>query len=60
MVIKVTHRQSLRIIARVVWKTATSANDRVPGSGIGVQFSEISADDRQLLRSLIAKHSEKN
>ena len=55
MEIKVPQCQSVRIIARVVWKTATSASDRTPGSGIGVQFSEISADDRQLLRRLIAQ-----
>ena len=60
MVIKVPDRQSLRIMARVVWKTAAPADECAPGSGIGVQFSEISADDRQLLRSLIAKHSDKN
>ena len=59
MVIKAPQRQSLNIMAKVIWKTATTVNDRPPIAGIGVQFSEISADDRQLLRSLIAKHSDK-
>ena len=57
MVIRVTGRQSLKIIARVIWRTAASADESASGSGIGVQFSEISVDDRQLLRSLIAEHS---
>ncbi|MBT8406758.1 MAG: PilZ domain-containing protein [Deltaproteobacteria bacterium] len=60
MVIKVPHSESLSIMARVVWKTATTVNERSPGSGIGVQFSHISPSDRQLLRNLIAEHSGKN
>lgn len=60
MIIKVPHRQSLSIIAKVVWKTVATLNEKVPGSGIGVQFSEISTDDRQLLQALIKKHFENN
>ena len=60
MVIKVPHRQSLSIMAKVVWKTASTVNERSPGSGIGVQFSHISPADRQLLRNLIAEYSGKN
>lgn len=59
MVIKVPHRQALKIMAKVIWKTAAAVNDRPPIAGLGVQFSRISADDRQLLRSLIIKHSHK-
>ena len=46
MVIQVPHRQSLSIMAKVVWKTATTANESSPGSGIGVQFSHISHSDK--------------
>jgi Tfp pilus assembly protein PilZ len=56
MIIKVPHRQSLSISAKVIWKSAAKMNDKAPGSGIGVQFSGISADDRRLLQALIAKH----
>jgi Tfp pilus assembly protein PilZ len=56
IIIKVPHRQSLSISAKVIWKTASTMNDKAPGSGIGVQFSGISADDRKLLQALIAKH----
>ena len=59
MVIKVPHRQSLSIMAKVIWKTATTVDERSPGSGIGVRFSHISPADRQLLRNLIAEHSGK-
>ena len=60
MVINVPHRQSLSVMAKVVWKMATTVNESSPGSGIGVQFSDISPTDRQLLRNLIAEHSGKN
>ena len=56
MIIKVPHRQSLSISAKVIWKTVATMNDQAQGSGIGVHFSGISADDRRLLQSLIAKH----
>jgi len=56
IIIKVPHRQSLSISAKVIWKTVATMNDKAPGSGIGVQFSGISADDRRLLQALIAKY----
>jgi Tfp pilus assembly protein PilZ len=56
MIIKVPHRQSLSVSARVIWKTVATMNDKTSGSGIGVQFSEISADDRRLLQAWIANH----
>jgi Tfp pilus assembly protein PilZ len=56
MIIEVPHRQSLSISARVIWRTVGTMNDMAPGSGIGVQFSGISPDERRLLQSLIAKH----
>ena len=55
MIIRVSHRESLCISAKVIWKTVATMNDKTPGSGIGVQFSGISPDDRRLLQSLIAK-----
>ena len=58
MTINVPHRQALSLMAKVVWKTVISLNDEAPGSGIGVQFSRISVDDRQLLQTLIKKHSQ--
>ena len=58
MTINVPHRQALSLMAKVVWKTVASLNDEAPGSGIGVQFSQISVDDRQLLQTLIKKHSQ--
>jgi Tfp pilus assembly protein PilZ len=56
IIIKVPHRQSLTLSAKVIWKTVATMNDQASGSGIGVQFSEISADDRKLLQALIANH----
>ncbi len=56
MIIKVPHRQSLSVSARIIWKTVATMNDKTSGSGIGVQFSEISADDRRLLQAWIANH----
>jgi Tfp pilus assembly protein PilZ len=58
--IEVPHRRSLNIVARVVWHTVTTPNESTPGFGIGVKFAHISADDRRLLQSLLAKHLEKN
>ena len=55
MIIRVPHRESLCISAKVIWKTVATMNGTTPGSGIGVQFSGISPDDRRLLQSLIAK-----
>lgn len=56
LIIKVSHFQSLRISAKIIWKTVATMKDKTPGSGIGVQFSGISADDRRLLQALIANH----
>jgi len=56
MIIKVPHRRSLIVSARIIWKTVATMNDKTSGSGIGVQFSEISADDRRLLQAWIANH----
>jgi hypothetical protein len=58
MTINVPHRQALSLMAKVVWKTVASLNDEASGSGIGVQFSQISTDDRQFLQTLIKKHSQ--
>ena len=56
MIIKIPHRQSLSISAKVIWKTVATLDDNSSVSGIGVQFSGISADDRKLLQALIIKH----
>ena len=58
--IDVPHRRSLNVVARVVWHTVTTPNESTSGFGIGVKFAHISADDRQLLQSLLAKHLERN
>jgi hypothetical protein len=52
--------RSLNIVAMVVWHTASTPNESTSGFGIGVKFANISADDRQLLQSQLAKHFEKN
>jgi hypothetical protein len=57
--IDVPHRKSLNVVARVVWHTVTTPNDSTSGFGIGVKFAHISADDRRLLHSLLAKHLER-
>ena len=56
IIIKVPYRQSLSLSAKVIWKTVAKLSDKDSGSGIGVQFSEISKDDRRLLQALIANH----
>ena len=58
--IEVPHRRALNIVARVVWHTVTIPNESTSGFGIGVKFANISAEDRQLLKSLLAKHLERN
>jgi Tfp pilus assembly protein PilZ len=59
--IEVPHRRrSLNIVARVVWHTVTTPNESTSGFGIGVKFANISAEDRQLLKNLLAKHFERN
>ena len=52
--------RSLNIVAMVVWHTASTPNESTSGFGIGVKFANISADDRQLLQSQLAKNFEKN
>ena len=58
--IEVPHRRALNLVARVVWHTVTIPNESTLGFGIGVKFANISAEDRQLLKSLLAKHLERN
>ena len=58
--IEVPHRRSLNIVARVVWHTVTTPTDSTSDFGIGVKFAHISAKDRQLLKSLLVKHLERN
>jgi hypothetical protein len=58
--IEVPHRRSLNVVAMVVWHTVSTPNESTSGFGIGVKFAYISADDRQLLQSLLAKHFERN
>ena len=58
--IEVPHCRSLNIVAMVVWQTFSAPNESTSGFGIGVKFAYISADDRQLLQSLLAKHFERN
>ena len=58
--IEIPHCRSLKIVATVVWHTASTSNESNSGFGIGVKFAHISADDRQLLQSLLAKHFERN
>ncbi|UCF01312.1 MAG: PilZ domain-containing protein [Deltaproteobacteria bacterium] len=60
LTIEVPHRRSLIIVAMVVWQTVSTPNESSSGFGIGVKFAHISADDRQLLQSLLAKHFERN
>ena len=57
--IDVPHRRSLNIVAKVVWHAVTTPSESTSGFGIGVKFAHISADDRQLLQSLLAKHLER-
>ena len=58
--IEVSHRRSLNIVAIVVWHTVSTPHESGSDFGIGVKFAHISADDRQLLQSLLAKHFERN
>jgi Tfp pilus assembly protein PilZ len=58
MVIQTPHHKAMNLNAKVVWSTVLKTSEGDPYFGIGVQFTRMSPDDRQILHKLIAKHFE--
>ena len=58
MVIQAPHHKAMNLNAKVVWSTVLKTSEGDPYFGIGVQFTRMSPDDRQILHKLIAKHFE--
>jgi len=58
MVIQAPHHKAMNLNAKVVWSTVLKNSEGDPYFGIGVQFTRMSPDDRQVLHKLIAKNFE--
>jgi Tfp pilus assembly protein PilZ len=58
MVIQAPDYKAMNLNAKVVWSTVLKNSEGDPYFGIGVQFTRMSPDDRQVLHKLIAKHFE--
>jgi Tfp pilus assembly protein PilZ len=60
MVIQAPDYKAMNLNAKVVWSTVLKNSEGTPYFGIGVHFTRMSPDDRQVLHKLIAKHFEVN
>ena len=58
MVIKAPEFKTMNLNAKVVWSTVSKTTEGDPQFGIGVHFTRMSPDDRQVLHKLISKHFE--
>ena len=58
MVIQAPHHKAMSLNAKVVWSTVLKTSEGDPFFGIGVQFTRMSPDDRQILHKLISRHFE--
>jgi Tfp pilus assembly protein PilZ len=45
----------MNLNGKVVWSTVLKSSEGDPQYGIGVQFTRMSADDREILHRMIAK-----
>ena len=58
MVIQAPNYKAMNLNAKVVWSTVLKSTEGDPYFGIGVHFTRMSPDDRQVLHKLIAAHFE--
>ena len=58
VVIRAPDYKTMNLNAKVVWSTVFKTNEGDTQFGIGVHFTRMSPDDRQVLHKLIAKHFE--
>ncbi|MGD8252988.1 MAG: PilZ domain-containing protein [Syntrophobacterales bacterium] len=55
IVIRAPEHKTMNLNGKVVWSTVLKSSEGDPHYGIGVQFTRMSADDREVLHSMIAK-----
>jgi Tfp pilus assembly protein PilZ len=55
MVIRVPEYKTMNLNGKVVWSTVLKSSEGDPHYGIGVQFTRMSPDDREVLHGMIAK-----
>ncbi len=56
MVIRAPEYTTMNLNGKVVWSTVLDSREGDPLFGVGVQFTRMSADDRQALHKMIALH----
>ena len=56
MVIRAPEHTIMNLNGKVVWSTVLDSSEGDPLFGVGVQFTRMSADNRQLLHKIIAMH----
>jgi len=55
MVIRAPDYKTMNLNGKVVWSTVLKSSEGDPHYGVGVQFTRMSADDREVLHAMIAK-----
>jgi len=55
IVIRAPEYKTMNLNGKVVWSTVLKSSEGDPQYGIGVQFTRMSADDREILHRMIAK-----
>jgi len=55
IVIRAPDYKTMNLNGKVVWSTVLKSSEGDPQYGIGVQFTRMSADDREILHRMIAK-----
>lgn len=56
MVIRAPEHTIMNLNGKVVWSTVLDSSEGDPLFGVGVQFTRMSADNRQVLHKIIAIH----
>jgi Tfp pilus assembly protein PilZ len=56
MVIRAPEHTIMNLNGKVVWSTVLDSSEGDPLFGVGVQFTRMSADNRQVLHKMIAMH----
>ncbi len=55
IVIRAPDYKTMNLNGKVVWSTVLKSGEGDPHYGVGVQFTRMSADDREVLHAMIAK-----
>jgi hypothetical protein len=56
MIIRAPEYTIMNLNGKVIWSTVLDSGEGDPLFGVGVQFTRMSADNRQLLHKMIALH----